>query len=185
MDSKFILKLFPEVEEIANENLRNKTIAAILTSIEEGKWTEETVFQAPVTINWHCECTLIEHVRAVTQVCIQVYDIVKKFYERNGTPFDRDTIIAGALVHDIGKFLEFTLKDGQVVHEPKYSYMRHPFLGALVAEKEGLPKELVYLIARHSFEGDKSEHKAESDFVRRLDMLVFHDTVFGLEKIKK
>ncbi|WP_337476151.1 HDIG domain-containing metalloprotein [Acidaminococcus timonensis] len=181
MTQDFINKEFFELKEINDEILRNKTIEALTMAIEKGGWTTETVKLVPVTLNWNTKCTLLEHIHTVTQMCIAGYPLVAKFYEQNGVPFRRDYVVAGALLHDIGKFLEFAMQQGVLTHS-KNAFMRHPFLGAEIAEKAGIPQELIYLIAMHSFEGDKSKHTAESDYVRRLDMDVFKCTVFGLEK---
>jgi putative nucleotidyltransferase with HDIG domain len=183
MMQDFIEREFSELTEINDKALRQKTLQAIVTAVEMGKWTKETIREVPVTMNWATPCTLLEHIHAVTRMCMAGYNLVAGFYEQNGVDFRYDYVVAGALLHDIGKFLEFTLEDGKISHG-KTAYMRHPFLGAEIAEKVGLPQELVYLIAMHSFEGDKSQHTAESDYVRRMDMDTFKCTVFGLEKKK-
>ncbi len=179
----FIKSEFSELTEIGDEILREQTVEALILAAEKGKWTEETIQKVPVTINWETPCTLLEHIHAVARMCMAGYPLVAGFYKQNGVAFRYDYVVAGALLHDIGKFLEFTMEKGQVIHG-EAAFMRHPFLGAEIAEKVGLPQELVYLIAMHSFEGDKSQHTAESDYVRRMDMDTFKSTVFGLEKRK-
>ena len=92
-------------------------------------------------------------------------------------------VVAGALLHDIGKLTEFVPGDGgQAVHSPNYELMRHPLSGAIIAAKAGLPDSIVHLIATHSFEGDRSYHTVESEFVRTVDIFVFNCSVKGLEK---
>ena len=183
VDTKFIADLFPELEEIQDDNLKKLTVEAILKSAQEGGWNEQTIHDVPVTINWDVKCSLIEHVRTVTQMCIAEFAIMEKFYQRNHISFKRDYVVAGALLHDIGKFLEFAPdKDGGITHSEVAAYMRHPILGALVADRVGLPKELVHLIAAHSFEGDKSTQTAESDFVRQLICLFFTERYLAWKK---
>ena len=65
-----------------------------------------------------------------------------------------------------------------------YQLLRHPLSGAVIAHEAGLPDELVHLIAVHSFEGEKSYQTVESNFVRKLDMFVFENSVWGLQKAK-
>ena len=115
VDTKFIADLFPELEEIQDDNLKKLTVEAILKSAQEGGWNEQTIHDVPVTINWDVKCSLIEHVRTVTQMCIAEFAIMEKFYQRNHISFKRDYVVAGALLHDIGKFLEFAPdKDGGI-----------------------------------------------------------------------
>ena len=182
MEPNDILALFPEFEEIKNEELRAKAIRATVLAMEAGGWSLADADKAPVTVNWDCSCNLIEHVRKVTNVCIHTYEEVAPFYKANGVPFDRDTVVAGALLHDIGKWTEFALVDGKPVHSDTADLMRHPLSGAILADRAGLPLNIVHLIATHSFEGDKSYKTAESAFVRTLDDFVFRCSVFGLQK---
>ena len=95
-----------------------------------------------------------------------------------------DLVVAGALLHDIGKLTEFAHVDNQVCHSRNYQLLRHPLSGAVIAHEAGLPDELVHLIAVHSFEGEKSYQTVESNFVRKLDMFVFENSVWGLQKAK-
>ena len=182
MQLENIVALFPEFQEIENEDLRAKAIQATILAMEAGGWSLEDADKAPVTVNWDCSCNLIEHVRKVTNVCIHTYEEVAPFYKANGVPFDRDTVVAGALLHDIGKWTEFALVDGKPVHSHTADLMRHPLSGAILADRAGLPLNIVHLIATHSFEGDKSYKTAESAFVRTLDDFVFRCSVFGLQK---
>lgn len=182
MQPENIVALFPEFSEIENDDLRAKAIRATILAMEAGGWTLETADKAPVTVNWDCSCNLIEHVRKVTHVCLRAYEELAPFYQANGVPFDRDTVVCGALLHDIGKWTEFALVDGKPVHSDTADLMRHPLSGAILADRAGLPMNIVHLIATHSFEGDKSYKTAESAFVRALDDFVFRCSVFGLQK---
>ena len=183
MTQKDIEKLFPQFLEIKDPSLREKAEAALLLAAERGGWNEDTIGKCPVTLNWiDCSVTWHEHVGDVTDVCIAAFDAQKKYYERNNVPFDRDTVIAGALLHDIGKLTEFSFKDGAPCHSDNYQLMRHPLSGALIAHDAGLPDSLVHLIAVHSFEGDRSYQTTESAFVRKLDIFVFENSVAGLKK---
>ena len=110
------------------------------------------------------------------------FELLEKFYKANGVVFERDIVVSGALLHDLGKFTEFALKDGKVAHSDNSFLMRHPLAGAIMAAETGLPDKIVHLIATHSFEGDKSNQTAESYFVRTIDDFVFKCTVFGLRK---
>ena len=183
MDHKKIMELFPPFLEIEDETLRVKSLEAMSLAMEEGGWDESNIELCPVTINWeNCDISWIEHVNDVTLMCMAQYDGLAKYYRRHGVPFSRDVIIAGALLHDIGKLTEFAEKDGVVGHGKDYELMRHPLSGALIASKAGLPNNIIHLIATHSFEGDKSYHTHESKFVRTIDMFVFENSVTGLKK---
>lgn len=176
--------MFPQFLQIGDQELRNQAENAMLLAMERGGWSRDTVGKCPVTLNWpDCSVTWAEHVGDVTDACIAAYESQKKYYRKNGVPFSRDLVVAGALLHDIGKLTEFSIKDGKVGHSSNYQLMRHPLAGAIMAHDEGLPDELVHLIAVHSFEGERSYQTAESAFVRKLDIFVFENSVAGLKKL--
>ena len=185
MKDTFLEKLFPAFLEIRDEELRNLAEGAMRMAMQAGGWTDETVHLVPVTLNWeNCDVSWIEHVTDVTAACIGGYDQLAKYYRRHGAEFDRDTVVAGALLHDIGKLTEFVPdeKGETAVHGGNFELMRHPLSGAVIAAKAGLPDKIVHLIATHSFEGDRSYQTAESEFVRTIDMFVFTCSVKGLKK---
>ena len=183
MTHEKIVKLFPAFLEISDEALRTKSLDAMGMAMEQGGWGEHNIALCPVTINWkNCDISWIEHVNDVTAMCMAQFDGLEKYYRRHGVPFSRDVVVAGALLHDIGKLTEFEEKDGVVGHGKDYELMRHPLSGALIASKAGLPNNIIHLIATHSFEGDKSYQTHESKFVRTIDMFVFENSVTGLEK---
>ena len=183
MDEKNVYELFSELYQIQDETIRKLTCSALVKGINIGGWTTDTIDKAPVTVNWKgCPCNLITHIRKVTQACINAYEILDDFYTQNGVPLNRDYIVAGALLHDVGKFLEYTLLDGKPVDRHKKELLRHPISGAILVASEGLPEEIVHIVALHSFEGEKSYKTQEATFVREIDEFVFRGTVSGLTK---
>ena len=178
-------ELFPQFACIADGSLRQKAQRAMRLAAQRGGWDWESILKCPVTLNWmECPVTWVEHVRDVTDACIQAFAQQEKYFRQNHVPVSRDLVVAGALLHDIGKLTEFAHVDNQVCHSRNYQLLRHPLSGAVIAHEAGLPDELVYLIAVHSFEGEKSYQTVESNFVRKLDMFVFENSVWGLQKAK-
>lgn len=184
MRDLFLEELFPAFLEIQDETLRYQSEKAMRMAMNEGGWTDENLHLAPVTLNWEgCDVSWVEHVRDVTLGCMNLFDQLDKYYQRHNAPFSRDLVVAGALLHDIGKLTEFVINEEcKVVHGDNYLLMRHPLSGAVIAGRAGLPDKLIHLIATHSFEGDRSYQTAESEFVRTIDMFVFTCSVKGLKK---
>lgn len=184
MDNAKICEIFPAFNEIEDANLKALSLKAMSKAMEVGGWNERNIHVCPVTLNWkNCDVTLVEHVNDVTAACINMYDRLKENYAKHGVTVSRDVVVAGALLHDIGKMSEFVYRDGKAVHGDNFKLMRHPLAGAVIAASVGLPSEIVHLIATHSFEGDKSYQTPESELVRTIDMFIFKNSVLGLEKI--
>ena len=88
-------------------------------------------------------------------------------------PINRDVLIAGALLADVGKPLEYE-KDAQGnVKKGHYGDMlRHPFSGVALCYKHGLPPEVMHMVATHSFEGDPPK------VTRSIESIIFHHADF-------
>lgn len=114
MDTSALNKLFPAFLAIEDPELRRLSMDAMAMAMEKGGWTMENIGQCPVTLNWKdCDVSWVEHVTDVTALCLMEFNALEKYYKRHGVPFSRDVVVAGALLHDIGKLTEFVFKDGQ------------------------------------------------------------------------
>lgn len=185
MRREFLKELIPEVEWIRDPELRKKTEAVLCEAMEMGNWTEQTISNSPVTLLRETDITSVEHLRDVTKACHDLFSIGKKYCERHGVEFDYDTVICGALLHDVGKYPEVVPdENGTPYYHERAKLMRHPLMGAILAAKHGIPDKVIHAIATHSFEGEKSYQTAESQFIRRVDELVFFTSVQGID-VKK
>jgi len=90
-------------------------------------------------------------------------------------PVDMDLLIAGGLLHDIGKLLEYeNCDDGMTVQTYAGKLLRHPFTGMELAARFGLPVEVQHMIAAHAGEGDKVKRTTEATLVNHADFMSFH-----------
>ena len=183
MKAERIAELFPAMGLIRDEELRRLSLRAMADAMEQGGWTEENLRLAPISVKVRgCTCNLIEHINLVADLCLTAFDKVSGYYAANGFPLDRDTVLCGALLHDIGKFTEYAEKDGAVGPGRNAELLRHPLSGAIIAARAGLPDRIVHLIATHSFEGDKSYLTPEAEFVRTIDLFAYKCSVYGLPR---
>jgi hypothetical protein len=78
------------------------------------------------------------------------------------------------LLHDIGKLLEYEVRDDGVTVQTAYGQlMRHPFSGAALAHEFGLPMEVQHMIASHAGEGDKVKRSPEGTLINKADFMSF------------
>ena len=102
MNAERITELFPALEQIRDEELRSLSVKAMAEAMERGGWTEENLQLAPVSIKVEgCRCNLIGHINLVAELCLAALEKVSGYYAANGFPLDRDTVLCGALLHDI------------------------------------------------------------------------------------
>lgn len=171
-----LLKLLPEINWIEEEDLREKVISTWIEALERGGWKPEDMKKIPFTLLLEgVGISFLDHTRAVTQMAKAICDIAKEIYGEK-MPLNRDYLIAGALLHDVGKLMEYEIKDGKYVQTKIGKTLRHPFIGAALAYLNGLPPEVAHIIAFHSHEGDHVKRIPEAIIVNKADFVNF-DTI--------
>ena len=89
-------------------------------------------------------------------------------------PVNLDVLIAGSLLADVGKMLEFDKDAGGRVIKGRFGDMlRHPFSGVALCYKHAIPAEVMHIVATHSHEGDKVERTIESWIFHHADFIDF------------
>jgi putative nucleotidyltransferase with HDIG domain len=177
---KELEKVIPELDEIHDPELRAKVVAVWEEGMELGGWTVDALAEIPFTLLAEdVDVTFIEHVRTVCRMCIAMERVMADAYG-DRVRIDHDTLVAGALLADVGKLIEYRREsDGKTVFADMYRYLRHPFTGVALAYKHGIPEPVLHVIATHAWEGDK--------FKRRPESIIFHHadfTDFDLAKFK-
>lgn len=166
-------ELLPECEEISDARLRAATLKAWVVGLERGGWKPADIDFLPFTLLIpECDVSLLAHTRAVTKAATRLGDVVAEFFSESMS-INRDVLISGALVHDVGKLLEFEKKQGFFVKSPTGALLRHPFSGVFLAERAGLPPEVIHIIAVHAHEGDAGYRSAEAIIVNHCDFAIF------------
>jgi putative nucleotidyltransferase with HDIG domain len=166
-------ELFPEIQEISDETLRSQVTAVWAEALETGGWSAEDVKSIPFTLlAENVQITYWEHVRTVCRMCIEMHAVLEKAYGERYRG-DRDTLIAGALLADVGKMLEYERKDGQIVQGHRGQMLRHPFSGVGLCFKHGVPDEVMHVVATHSREGDHVKRSPESIIFHHADFTDF------------
>ena len=170
---KELLSIMPEFKLIKDPELREQTIHVWIEAIKEGGWTIDDLNQMPFTLLINeTTVSIIEHTRAVTLSSVEIAEVMVKEYKGKVT-LNRDYLIAGALLHDVGKLFEYKREKGKFVKSRGGELLRHPISGAAFAYQHGLPKEVVHIIAAHSKEGDGARKTVEAVIVHHADFVNF------------
>ncbi len=186
-----VSQLFPSLMQIQDVSLRSKVAAvwneAITTGCGGKGWSFDELRAVKFTLlAGDIDMSFIEHLNSCVLQCIAIADVLAKSF-RCDIPVNRDFLIAGALLADCGKPLEYD-KDasGKVVQGSFGQQVRHPFTGVALAYKHGLPGEVMHIIATHSHEGDKVERSIESIIFHHADFVDFDIAKFlGKRATKK
>jgi putative nucleotidyltransferase with HDIG domain len=175
---KEIAELFPSLMKIKDGSLRDKVAAvwneAITTGCGGKGWTFDELRAVKFTLlAGDIDMRFIEHLNSCALQCIAIADVLENAFNCD-IPVNRDHLIAGSLLADVGKPLEYD-KDaaGKVVQGTFGQQLRHPFSGVALAYKHGIPGEVMHMIATHSHEGDKVERSIESIIFHHADFVDF------------
>jgi len=168
-----VKRLWPELEWIKDSDLREKVAKTWSLALERSELEAEDLEKIPFTLLVpDLNVTFMAHKRAVVHIARQAGEKVEEFF-RQDLPVDMDVLIAGAILADVGKLLEYVKKDGKAVQGSYGKYLRHPFSGVSIAEECGVPPEVCHIIAAHAKEGDHVKRTTEAYLVHHADFMTF------------
>jgi len=178
-----LLELVPEFDLIQDTDLREKCLKTWEVALEESGWTPDDLTRMPFTLLINpCPASFIDHTRAVTLTAIRSAEAFGEIYG-DRVPVNMDLLVAGGLLHDIGKLLEYENRDdGMTVQTYAGKMLRHPFTGMELAARFDLPTEVQHIIATHAGEGDKVKRTTEATILNHADFMNFHSLLRMMDK---
>ncbi len=171
--NKEILTLWPEIDWIESPELKEKVAKTWELALERSILTEDDLNTIPFTLLVKdLNVSFMAHKRSVVHIARDAGEKIMEFYGSD-LPVDMDTLIAGAILADVGKLLEYVIEDGKAVQGMYGKYLRHPFSGVSLAEECGVPPEVCHIIASHAGEGDMIKRTTEAYIVHHADFMTF------------
>ena len=169
-----LVRLMPEIEKIKDEALREAVVKTWLSALESCHHTPQVLVEMPASSRLKDRCFgLIHHVRGVCQVAEAAYATFYSLFPEPPVRLNPDIIIAGALLHDVGKVAELEKgKDGWQ-WTPQSHYVRHAYTGVAYAARNGVPDSILQIIAYHTGEEVVVPRSAEAEVVHIADDMVF------------
>lgn len=166
--------LWPELEWISNADLREKVTKTWALALEKSVLSPDDLRSIPFTLlcGPDLKVSFMDHKRAVVHIAKDCGEQMNKFFKTD-LPVNMDVLLAGAILADVGKLLEYELKDGKSVQGKYGKYLRHPFSGVSLAEQCGVPAEVCHIIATHAGEGDMVKRTTEAFVVHHADFMTF------------
>lgn len=170
-----VLELWPELEWIEDPVLRSATARVWELALEKSVLTAEDLNRIPFTLlcGPDLKVTFMTHKRAVVHIARECGLRFNEFFG-DELPVDMDVVVAGAILADVGKLLEYELDEkGNAVQGSYGRYLRHPFSGVSLAESCGIPPGVCHIIAAHAGEGDQVKRTTEATIVHHADFMTF------------
>lgn len=168
-----LLEIWPEIEWIEDAELKEKVCQTWEYALEQSVLNPQDLVEIPFTLLIKdCRVTFMEHKRAVVHIAVESARAMQKFFG-DKLPIHMDYLIAGAILIDVGKLIEYVIEDGQAVVGKTGKLLRHPFTGVGLAMRFGVPDEICHMIAAHSKEGDLGKRTTEALIVHHADFMSY------------
>jgi hypothetical protein len=168
-----VRQLWPELEWIADPQLRDQTARTWQRALELSPLDAADLETIPFTLLVpNCPATFMEHKRCVVHIAKRGAEAMHEFMG-NSLTIDLDTVIAGAILADVGKLLEYEKVGGAVRQSERGKALRHPFTGVALAMEAGVPDAVCHVIAAHAAEGDLVRRSTEAIIVHHADFMAY------------
>lgn len=166
--------------KIRDGKLREKVVQVFVAACRAGGWeTMEALAAMPFTLLTDCrDVSFLEHTLAVTEGAYGLAMAQIESYHEMPYGIDLDRLVAGGLLHDVGKLVEIEPDGAGGYRKSRAGKLaRHPISGAIFAAMAGLPDEIVNTIACHAKEGDGRSKVIETVLIHQADFATFDPLV--------
>jgi putative nucleotidyltransferase with HDIG domain len=168
-----VRRLWPELEWIQNVVLRERVARTWVRAFELSPLAPDDLSRIPFTLLVpNCPATFMEHKRCVVHIARRAAEAMREHMGR-ALAIDMDVVIAGAILADVGKLLEYENVDGKTRQSKRGELLRHPFTGVALAMECGVPDAVCHVIAAHAAEGDLVKRSAEATIVHHADFMAY------------
>jgi putative nucleotidyltransferase with HDIG domain len=165
--------LWPEIGWIRDDGLREAVRNTWVRALELSPLEPDDLRTIPFTLLIPgCPASFMDHKRCVVHIARRSAEAMTEFLGAV-LPIDLDTVIAGAILADVGKLLEYEKVDGRAVQSERGRYLRHPFTGVHLAMACGVPERVCHVIAAHAAEGDHVRRSTEAFIVHHADFMSY------------
>jgi len=173
MHDEKIKRMWPEIGWIKDESLQKKVVNCWDYALGNSVLTPEDLETIPFSLLVKDgSVSFMNHKRTCVKLSV---DIANTMINNFGSAINinMDILIAGAILIDVGKLLEYEKVDGKIRTSRTGDLVRHPFSGQAIAARFDLPYEVQHIIATHSKEGDLGKRTVESIIVHHADFVSF------------
>jgi putative nucleotidyltransferase with HDIG domain len=165
--------LWPELEWIADADLRERTARTWELALERSPLTAADLGEIPFTLLVpNCPVSFMAHKRCVVHIARRSAEAMQEFFGA-ALPIDLDVVVAGAILADVGKLLEYEKVEGRAVQSERGRFLRHPFTGVALAMEAGVPDRVCHIIAAHADEGGLVKRSTEATIVHHADFMSY------------
>jgi 3'-5' exoribonuclease len=150
--------MFDEVLAIARQHVGNAALRKLVESLLTAN-REALLVHPAARRNHHAYIGgLLEHTLSVARTCVFLADKYADYYPEMKPPLDKGLVVAGGILHDIGKLHEMEQRPEGAAHTAEGSLIGHILIG----------RDMV----RDAAAAMKGEPKLDADTLLRLEHLI-------------
>ena len=166
-------ELWPEIAWIRSDGLRDQVRDTWIKALELSPLSPQDLLEIPFTLLIpNCPVTFMAHKRCAVHIARKSAEAMQEFLGQT-LPIDMDVVVAGAILADVGKLLEYEKRDGQAVQSERGKKLRHPFTGVHLAMSCGVPDDVCHIVATHAGEGNMVKRSTEAYIVHHADFMSY------------
>jgi 3'-5' exoribonuclease len=109
--------MLAELKQIAEAHIADEPLRRLVLSLLEAHGERYARLPATRDRFYTFAGGLLEHTLSVTRSCLQLVERYAAHYTELNPPLNRSLVVAGAILHDVGRVLEF----GDEAHAPSYT----------------------------------------------------------------
>ncbi|MBM9593888.1 HD domain-containing protein [Roseitranquillus sediminis] len=168
-----IRALFPEIDEISDAELRRNVADIWIEVAAEAAW--DRLEDVPKNLDAERDRRLTDHIRGVTRMALALAEIGER---EQGTPYNRDYLIACCLLHDVSKIvetepdLEGRPTDGPALPARKSALgakIQHAAYATHKVFEKGLPLEIAHVVLTHTHASNMRSTSVEGAYLFYAD----------------
>lgn len=168
-----IQALWPELDWIESDTLRAATRRAWELALERSPLGAADLLSIPFTLLHPTTVSFMSHKRCVVHIARESARAMQAFMGEH-LPIDLDVVVAGAILADVGKLLEYEPDpSGGSRQSARGKYLRHPFTGVALCLEAGLPDAVSHIVATHAAEGNLVTRSVEAYIVHHADFMSY------------
>jgi len=168
-----VLALWPELDWIESDSLRAATAKAWSLALERSPLGATDLQTIPFTLLHPTSVTFMAHKRCVVHIARESARAMQAFMGDH-LPIDLDVVVAGAILADVGKLLEYEPDPaGGSRQSARGKYLRHPFTGVALCMEAGVPDAVSHIVATHAGEGNMVTRSVEAYIVHHADFMSY------------
>lgn len=173
----------PEIVDIKDEELRRLAIEAWAFALSQSSFN--SIRDIPPAgnpdVNQVVRGDQTDHLRGVTHIALGTARQLQGQYP--DLAINMDVVLAGGLLHDVGKAWEFCPVNRRRWKASQKTYgrpsIRHPAYGAHICLTVGLPEEIAHIAMAHSGEGELLVRSMECMIVHQADYTFWNVLLAG------